>query len=334
MGQYQIIQLLRGIFTLFIVIYHFSLHHDQEGYLLPLDHPFVKFAEPLSLSVYAFFMFSAFVVPLGVYGAEYSLSKFPAFMLRRIIRLQIPYLASMLCIILFDALWASKAGLAYHFDFEKLMANFLYVAPFTGHDWYNIIYWSLCVEFQLYVLIGVLMPFLEHAPKIRLIPFLALFALLPIFFDQHLNVLKYAAVFNFGFILLLYHKERLKSIEAAGLFFISALVIFVSMRYEILVIVTLCTLLIHVFKTKPIPAASIGEMSYSLYLMHGLTGGFYLIIRFELGINHLHWIFHFLTALAIAIFCSWLFWMMIEKPAHRLARKVKLRTLNESRKSG
>jgi len=73
------------------------------------------------------------------------------------------------------------------------------------------------------------------------------------------------------------------------------------------------------------PAAMIGETSYSMYLIHGLSGGLYLILRNKLGLGEMPWYFHLITAIATAAISSIIFYLLIERPSARLAKKIKLR---------
>ncbi|MEY4110800.1 MAG: hypothetical protein RLZZ46_1155 [Bacteroidota bacterium] len=73
------------------------------------------------------------------------------------------------------------------------------------------------------------------------------------------------------------------------------------------------------------PAAMIGEASYSMYLIHGLSGGLYLILRNKLGLGDLPWYFHLTAAIVVAVFSSIIFYLLIERPSARLAKKIKLR---------
>lgn len=325
MHFYPVIQFLRGVFTLLVAVYHLIRHHDAAGNLLEEGHIMMKVTEPFSLLVYAFFMFSAFVVPMGIAGNGYSLQRFPAFLSRRFIRIQIPYLASMLCIIAVESIWRIRHGETPDLDVGKILSNFFYVAPLTGDEWYNIIYWTLCLEFQCYIVIGLLMPFFEKANRMSIVMLLGLWSIFPFFVNQHLLFFKYTAVFNMGLVLFLYYQNRLRATETAGLLLLSSVIIFLCMRMEILIIVLLSLALIHHYQTKPIKAAIIGEPSYSMYLIHGLSGGLYLILRNKIVPFEMPWYFHLAAALMTAVFSAILFYWLIEKPSARLARKIRLR---------
>jgi peptidoglycan/LPS O-acetylase OafA/YrhL len=47
------------------------------------------------LGVDVFFVISGFVIPYSLWGREYSLRQFPRYMIRRAVRLEPPYLASV-----------------------------------------------------------------------------------------------------------------------------------------------------------------------------------------------------------------------------------------------
>lgn len=321
---FPVVQVMRGIFTLLVAVYHLVRHHDTSGALLEADHVFMKISEPFSLLVYAFFMFSAFVVPMGISGIDYRLEKFPAFILRRFIRIQLPYLASIILIIALDALWKIRQGEAPEIDPGRLITNFLYIAPLTGYTWYNIIYWTLCLEFQCYLVIGLLMPFFENADRRKIILLLGAWSFCPIIFKEHLFFFKYTPVFNMGLILFLFYRGRIKSIESLALILLSASMIAWQMRPEVLVILLISMGAIHFYRSKQMFFDFIGKPSYSMYLLHGLSGGLYLILRFRAGLGNLPWFFHLIAAILISIIASMIFYWFVEKPAEKIAKRIRL----------
>src|SRR5206468_1463603 len=68
--------------------------------------------------------------------------------------------------------------------------------------------------------------------------------------------------------------------------------------------------------------AAAGAWSYSLYLVHGQGMELYARLPIPyLGFN-LTWIF----TIASALLFAWLFYLLIERPSHRLARRVRLQS--------
>jgi peptidoglycan/LPS O-acetylase OafA/YrhL len=88
--------------------------------------------------------------------------------------------------------------------------------------------------------------------------------------------------------------------------------------------------LIHAKLTPPNSyLVAVGAWSYSLYLVH--PGGLLLFARFhlpDLGAI-LNWFLVMLTCLAF----GYLFYLLVERPSHRLARKIKVRSTQRAAKS-
>jgi hypothetical protein len=83
-----VIELLRGLAAISVVLFHLSNSMESET-------PRVLTAYGW-LGVDVFFVISGFVIPYSLHGTGYSIRNFPRFMLRRVVRLEPPYLASIL----------------------------------------------------------------------------------------------------------------------------------------------------------------------------------------------------------------------------------------------
>jgi len=77
----------------------------------PLSSEAAKFIGTYTwLGVDVFFVISGFVIPLSLHGRGYRPSHFPTFMLRRLLRLEPPYLASIAMVILLGYLSSLAPG--------------------------------------------------------------------------------------------------------------------------------------------------------------------------------------------------------------------------------
>ena len=115
------------------------------------------------LGVEVFFVISGFIIPYFITRAytNYSLAQFPQFVLRRLLRLEPPYLIS---VVLALALWHLSsmmpgfAGTPPPHSWWQAMAHIAYLIPFTEYQWYNPVYWTLAYEFAFYFAIGIAYP--------------------------------------------------------------------------------------------------------------------------------------------------------------------------------
>src|SRR5262249_42332379 len=102
---------------------------------------------------------------------------FPRFVARRALRLEPPYITSILLVI---ALWHASAavpifsGATPNYSFPQVAAHLLYAVPLTEYSWLQPVYWTLAYEFVFYLLIGVSFPWMNL--RDRPYPWLALSA--------------------------------------------------------------------------------------------------------------------------------------------------------------
>jgi peptidoglycan/LPS O-acetylase OafA/YrhL len=64
-----------------------------------------------------------------------------------------------------------------------------------------------------------------------------------------------------------------------------------------------------------------GAWSYSLYLMHAQGGGLVLSLKLPSAGKILDWV----LVMASSLLFSYTFYLLVEKPSHALARKIKVR---------
>ena len=83
-------------------------------------------------------------------------------MLKRLIRLEPPYLVSLLLVLafgfIFDPNSPESVGGPFHFDLPNTLGHLLYLNGFFDQPWANPVYWSLAIEFQFYLMVGLIFP--------------------------------------------------------------------------------------------------------------------------------------------------------------------------------
>jgi peptidoglycan/LPS O-acetylase OafA/YrhL len=152
------LDLLRGMAALMVVIVHFA----GTGFLG--ESWITKVSGYGQHGVVIFFVVSGFIIPYALSKKNYSRKNFKDFIIRRLIRLNPPYYISLFLTISFSYVVSivgmSASGHLPIFDFWKIFLHLTYLIPFTSETWYNNIYWTLAIEFQYYLLIGLLYPFI------------------------------------------------------------------------------------------------------------------------------------------------------------------------------
>src|SRR5919205_611382 len=151
---------LRGFAAAAVAWFHFTNGNPS---LLP-DDSLLKLSGRYGwLGVEVFFVISGFVIPFALARAGYAPSNFGRFVLKRVARLDPPYLASIAFVLLAIYLTALAPGFGgQHFEFSwaVLLLHLGYANVFFGRPWLNPVYWTLAVEFQYYLIVGLVFPLL------------------------------------------------------------------------------------------------------------------------------------------------------------------------------
>lgn len=311
--KFPLVQALRGIAALWVVLFHLSAAGHSTFWLFRIGNN----------GVAIFFALSGFVIAHSIRDQQITFGFIGRFALRRSIRLDPAYWAS---IGLFIAFMAASA-LAKHQPLAlpakgQLLANLTYTQLFAGYPSINDVYWTLCYEVQFYL---VLVLCVMAGQKYRLayfVPFAV--ALLfgtglvknpvpGLFLDLwhcfFLGALAYWAITNraaFGAFLLL-----------GG-----ALLVSIPSLFTLVCLATAAGLLIagrSGFIERPVsrPLMFLGAISYSLYLVHNPVSGAATFLMRGLPQPLV-----MIVAVIASIAAAWLFWLVIERPTQRLSVRV------------
>ena len=320
----QIIDALRGLAALAVCWFHFT---QSVGDFLP-EGLVKKSGELGFLGVNIFFVISGFVIPFTLMKCSYEISSYFRFVARRVVRLDPPYFVSLILVLAVGfALMHftnSHAGQLPYESVPQILLHLGYLNVIFGYKFLNPIYWTLAIEFQYYLLLGLAFPLLFHSRKsVRLLTNLAL-CTLPLFCKNHQLIFRYMPWFLFGISACYFYAKHLSWKEYAGATLLLSL--FSGYLYGPLLTTPLvCTSLLISFHKGPISRvlAFFGTISYSLYLTHAPIGC--AIINLS---NHFEPSFHGkLAVLALAwtatILASYLLYRFVEKPALKLASQIR-----------
>ncbi len=317
--------MLRGVAALMVCWYHFTnSYYEGSGHLLP-DGDILRETGKLGINgVFIFFVISGCVIPLSMLKGGYVIGRLHRFIARRWVRIEIPYIASIFAFLCFYYINCRIHMWNFEFDPMRFLHHLTYTVPFTKYEWYNVIFWTLAIEFQFYLVIALLYPLLVHRSKIVAIAALLVFGLSGLFVTHNSLFFHYGAIFGLGITLFLLKTDRIKLPEAIALLIVFSGVVAYTHDWIIAVFSISTALLIAFVTIDGKWWNKLGDISYSLYLMHGIIGGnlFFLLIRYVDG----YWprVGLLIGVTIVSVLGSWLFWKIIEDPSRKLSKRVKL----------
>ncbi len=251
--------------------------------------------------------------------------------MRRIARLNPPYYVTLLLLLLFITIKVinpQAEGEHLVVSVKKIVLHLFYLVPFFNETWFDNIFWTLAIEFQYYILIALLYPFLIKQNKylvIVLIVFLCFSHYLP-FAKTTLSIANYSTPFLLGITAFLY---KINKINNRQMLILSLVLIYlcksqISGTRMIFGLFALIAILFWKFRSKP--TDFLGQISYSLYLTHNL----FFILAFSLTeklidlksmvlVNNCFVFIFFVLSIPVA----YAYYIAVEKPSIALALKYK-----------
>jgi peptidoglycan/LPS O-acetylase OafA/YrhL len=199
----EILDPLRGFAALAVAWFHFTQGNSvAQGWLKATGHYGW-------LGVEMFFVISGFIIPYSMHCGGYQVGRhFGRFLLKRLTRLEPPYLVSIAVVV---ALWYLSAampgfrGEQPNIQPTQLLLHLGYLNAFFGYPWLNPVYWTLGIELQYYLLVAVVYPMLaSRRPWLHISTVLTLlgFALLV---ESPVIVCHYLGLFVLGILAFQYH---------------------------------------------------------------------------------------------------------------------------------
>lgn len=283
------------------------------------------------LGVEAFFVISGFIIPYSIKAAfpNYQLSDYPTFILRRLVRLEPPYIVNIFLILALTAIAARLPQFAGTtegvFDAGRIASHFLYVIPLTEYDWLQPVYWTLAFEFAFYLTIGLLYPFISAATQRK--RFLAVCAALCL--AILLGFSPRVALFIIGVATF----RLVVGADARPVYF-GVVIAAVMMMYfrglyaEASVGLGVSLIIAHYQRLPALPDAlnyslgRLGLISYSLYLVHVPIGGRIVNIGKRFVDEPLPSLVLSVGALVVSVICAIAFWYLFERTAQMWARQL------------
>lgn len=327
------VTIMRGFWALIIVWYHLGHNGGQ----LMNSGLWLWTSGFAWMGPHQFFILSGFVMTLSLWGLNYRLPQFPRYMFRRFVRLDPPYFITIALILLSSYLGTvlipDMVDGDFALDWGRVAAHFAYLTFIVGETWYSPVLWTLGIEFQFYVLIGFIFPFV--ASRNHRVRRLAMVLLVLPFFPMLGNLgatwlSSYIPFFLIGILIFQRHVGIIGALE----FWLSSIPLLALSWAFTPVAVLYCFITVGLLLEDRIrnPAAEfLGKISYSLYLIHMPFG----IPLIKIGSHFVDtYSEKFLLALGVTALCipvAWVFYLLVERPTMKLAKRIRRPTLRKQK---
>ncbi len=278
------------------------------------------------MGVDVFFVISGFVIPYSLHNSGYKLGHYFTFVLKRIVRLDPPYLAAIAITIVLGYLSAmspSFRGQTPHLSIPQVLLHFAYLNVFFGYQWLNPVFWTLAIEFQYYLAVGFVFPLLSSSRlEIRMLSFIAL-GILAFLVPSISFIFHYLFLFMLGIATFQYWTRLvgLKGYLAMLLALGAGAALTLGFGVGALGLGTACVIAFVRLKKFAL-LKFLGAISYSLYLLHVPVGG--RVVGLSLRFVHTMGgkVLTVLLALGVAIVAAYLLYWFVERPAQRWSSSI------------
>lgn len=320
-----LIDLFRVLPAIAVGSYHFLLFSSEKESLFPALHEDQSFFWWFKTPVLLFFVLTAIVIPLHLEENRYQLSGYPTFFAKRLIRVHYPFVVLLILTVLTEVFFRLYNGQSVSIDWQRFISNITLTAEFTHIPWYNTIFWTLAIEMQFYLLIGLLFPLIAKFEWKSIVVLLIVGETLHYFINDSRFIWYYTPYLCLGLVFYLQLTEKIsKGILYGLLVIMTALTACLHETATIWVMVVFPLLFLTLKHISPI-WSKLSHFTYSFYLVHGLVGGHFIYFTSSWGNTLPMGIVRFILAFLIASAASWCFYHLIEKPSVKWMRTIRYR---------
>jgi peptidoglycan/LPS O-acetylase OafA/YrhL len=317
---------LRAIAALSVCLFHFTNGALPKVVVLATQQFFSRGV----LGVYIFFVLSGFIIPYSLLGKNYRVNGLFAYLRKRIIRITPPAYAAILLVVgqwvIIDKVIQHSSTYTQGLSLGQFVSNLLFIVPFTSYHWIIGIFWTLAIEFQFYLFIGLLFSLMFERWHIGW--FIGAYLLVNML--QYLvpalalnSFCQYSAVFALGSATLLWQQQRLSWLLYAGCLLLFGGLVYWQLGVYIAGVSLLTAFSINLLKVNLPGLNFLGKISYSFYLLHVLIGTTceYALMKLLPPTTDARKLFITAVALLASLLGAFLFYQFIERPFIRLAAR-------------
>jgi peptidoglycan/LPS O-acetylase OafA/YrhL len=308
---------LRALAVLMVCFCHFGSPFSQDNALAGMFDAFHEYGK---YGVQVFFVISGFVIPLSLDKGRYELKHYGKFLLKRLIRLHPPYLFALSITLVILALTTVVKHMPYPETPWTIFQSLFYL----HHPDINPVFWTLKVEAEYYLFIGLFFVLLQKFPKATLAVSIPLFMVISqTAVVNYIDLFSHMLYFMIGVIgYVMYMKGGNNWLEVG---YIAAITVFTFFFYGAAptIAATFTILVIMLYKGKVNKRFDfLGEISYSVYLLHFPIG----VKLINLASRYIKPQYDIILFLFTVLFClgvGYVFWRYVERPFSERSNKIK-----------
>lgn len=319
----SVIDSLRGVAALMVCLFHFISSNalfEQE----PVNDFFSwgKYGVPM------FFVISGTVITLSLLKSGYQLKHFGSYLLKRIIRIEPPYLVALLLTVVYmyaRELVPGATPVDLRPSLNELLLHVGYlVGFFEGVRWVNPVFWTLAIEFQFYLFMALVGPMLLGQMAGRW-AILVIGLVLPVLFSGLGHLVDWLPLFYMGIVValrLINHISLTEFILVLGGCCLSGVIV---LGYPDVIFALLTALVILLFPfAKSAVGSFLGRISYALYLLHAITGAVFINLVAKFTDSDALNVLLVAVGLLLSILVAHFFYRWVEWPSLRKSKQIKL----------
>jgi peptidoglycan/LPS O-acetylase OafA/YrhL len=282
----------------------------------------------LSNTVQIFFIISGMVIPISMIIGNYQYKHFFTFLWKRTLRIEPPYIVSMVVGMLY--LWVrnfvpGSAPVNLFPTWQEILLHLGYLIPFFENmRWINPGYWTLAIEFQYYLVLALIFPLVMSDKRMLRVVFYLILLGMPFLYTNNDCFTGWGAYFLLGLIYILHYFKRVPLAEYILVSIAASAVTLVHYDWPILAIAWGTIILVYFFQDWENKFTHFfGNISYSFYLLHSLVGA--SIINFLSHRFTIWWEKPLVIAIGFlaSTIAAHYYFQWIEKPSMGWSKKIK-----------
>ncbi|HVS93964.1 MAG TPA: acyltransferase [Mucilaginibacter sp.] len=309
------VDVLRGIAAILVTFFHLT-----GG--IALSEQTASYGKYGYLGVELFFVISGFILPFSMYKTHYTQHNFWRFILKRVIRIYPAYVAVMLLGILLPYFTGRTV-----LPLLPTLTHFVFLNSILRLNWISPVFWTLAIEFQYYLLIGVLFKFLNKS-NLGSALFIFSIVMLSIFLKNDAYIFHWFGFFGLG--ILIYNRRftdmPLKLFWTSFIILTTAIVFVNGIPEAIAGCFAFLFIMYAKFDKRNMfnaVALWLGAISYSLYLVHWEIGRSAIVFARHLAFINSSEMLRVAFGTLFSILAAGILYKLIEQPSMRLSSKIK-----------